>query len=286
MLMISRAWARPGLVALLAAAVFAAGCRGDQTSPSAPSTVVPPALLGANPDGSTLKVTPPAVQSPTNLQQLDDLTPVFRFTNAQALHVSVPLQHEVELLTEGGQRIGMMAVTTGAGQSAHTYPGNLEMNTVYQWRVRATYGGHVGPWSNVGAFRTRAIPLVTPETLNDYLFAFSFGNPDWAACTNAGNGTACFRFVYDLAQSINPTCDPNSWGLLSKNPGEWQCTRSGCGNFGGEGFGEDIITHGGWNPILLWDVIIGAGAPGSILAAVPIPRHDRRPGNNWACPWR
>lgn len=283
MLMIPRDWS--GAVAILAMAIAAGGC-GDRTSPSAPSTVVvPAALLGANPDGSTLKVTAPTPQSPTNFQQLDDLTPVFRFANAEGVYVSVPLGHEVELLTEGGQRVQLMQVATGPGQTTHTYPGNLDMNTVYQWRARAAHGGHVGPWSDAATFRTRAIPIVTPETLNDYLFAFSQGNAEWAACSG-GSGTACFRFVWDVAESINPTCDPSSWGLLSKNPGEWQCTRNGCGNFSGEGFGEDVITYGGFSPILLWDLIVGAGAPGASLSATPIPRDLRRPGNNWACPWR
>jgi hypothetical protein len=285
MLMIARAWSRLGLVTILAAAIPAVGCSGDHTSPSAPSTVVPPALLGANPDGSTLKVSAPALQSPTNLFQLDDLTPVFHFTNAQGVHVAVSLDHEVELLTEGGQHLRLMHVATGPGQSTHRYPGNLELNTVYQWRARAIYGGHAGPWSDTAAFRTRAIPIVTPEMLQHYLFEFSRGNGDWVACSG-GSGHGCFRFVYAVAQSLNPTCDPNSWGLLSKNPGEWQCTLSGCGWFGGEGFGEDVLTHGGWNPILLWDLIIGAGAPGPILHATPIPRDSRRFGNNWACPWR
>lgn len=282
--MTRRTWSALGGVAILTAAISAVGCSGEAASPSAPSTV-PAAQLGANPDGSTLKVSAPTLQSPTNFFQLDDMTPVFRFNNAQGVYVPAALGHEVELLTEGGQRLALMQVATGPGQTSHTYPGQLEINTVYQWRARATFEGHVGPWSDTGTFRTRAIPIVTPETLNDYLFEFARGNGNWAACSG-GSGTACFRFVYEVAFSLNPTCDPNSWGLLSKNPGEWQCTLSGCGNLGGEGFGEDIITHGAFSPILLWDVIVGAGAPGASLHASPIPRDIRRAGNNWACPWR
>lgn len=242
-------------------------------------------MLGANPDGSTLKATAPTVQSPANDVTLDDLTPVFRFANAQGVHVSVALGHEVELLTSGNQRVALMQVATGNGQSTHTYPGTLDMDTPYQWRARATFQGHPGPWSSMATFRTRAIPIVTPETLNAYLLEFSHGNANWAACSG-GHGVSCFRFVYEAVQSMNPGCDRNSWGLLSKNPGDTQCTLDRCGQLGGEGFGEDVITHGGWDPILLWDVITGAGAPGASISASSIPRDARRPGNNWACPWR
>jgi hypothetical protein len=273
-----------GAVALLVAVMPMVGCGGSPGGPAAPGPV-PAGLLGANPDGSTLKVTTPAHVSPTNSFELENMTPVFRFTPAQGRHVSVALTHQVEVRTETGVHVQTLAVPAGATQV--TYPGNLEMARAYQWRVRAAFQGHVGPWSGLATFRTRSVPIVTPETLVDYLhqFAAGAGRVEWSACA-AGSGTACFRFVWDVVQSMNPTCDPNSWGLLSKNPGEWQCTRSGCGGLGGEGFGEDIITHGGWNPILLWDVIGGAGAPGATLGAAPIPRDDRRPGNNWACPWR
>jgi hypothetical protein len=272
-----------GAVALLVAALPMIGCGDNQGAPAAPGSM-PAGLLGANPDGSTLKVTAPAHVSPTNFFELENLTPVFRFTPAQGRHVAVALAHQVDVLTEAGALVQTLNVPAGATQV--TYPGNLEMARVYQWRVRAAFQGHVGPSTGLATFRTRSVPLVTPETLNDYLFEFAGGNGagEWNACA-AGSGTACFRFVWDLVESINPTCDPNSWGLLSKNPGEWQCTRSHCGNLSGEGFGEDIVTHGGFSPILLWDVIVSAGAPGAQLGASPIPRDDRRPGNNWACPW-
>lgn len=276
-----RSWVQVGMVVFVAA-VPLMGCGGDRSAPTSPAAT-PAGLLGNNPDGSTLKVTTPAHQSPTNFFELDDLTPVFRFTPAQGIHVQVPLGHEVEVQTEAGQQVRLIPV--GAGATQVTYPGELDMAATYRWRVRAAYQGHAGPWSGVAMFVTRSIPHVTPETLNAYLIAFSAGNANWASCSG-GSGLGCFRYVYEVVQSMNPRCDRNSWGLLSKNPGEQQCTLSGCGSLGGEGFGEDVITHGGFSPILLWDAIGGAGAPGAVLGATPIPRDSRRPGNEWACPWR
>jgi hypothetical protein len=283
MLMVNRVWLKVG-IAVLTVTIPLTGCGGDRTAPASPAAT-PAGLLGNNPDGSTLKVTTPVHQSPTNFFELDDLRPVFHFTAAQGRHVQVTLGHEVEVQTETGQHVRSVPVVAGATQV--TYPGDLDMATTYRWRVRAAYQGHVGPWSGFAMFVTRSIPLVTPETLEAYLFEFAAGpgNAEWSGCAG-GSGTACFRFVWDLVESMNPTCDPNSWGLLSKNPGEWQCTRSQCGSLGGDGFGEDIVTHGGFSPILLWDVIVGAGAPGAALGASPIPRDARRPGNEWVCPWR
>jgi hypothetical protein len=282
--MMYRAWFHLGVAVLLASLPVIACGGGDSSTPVSP-TAVPAGLIGVNPDGSTLKVTKPVPQSPVGGERLNDQKPVFRFTNAQGLHVAVDLGYELHLLTEGGQLIYSQPVVRGAGETVHGFPGTLEINTPYSWRVRAVYQGHVGPWSDTGSFITVDRPIITPETMEAYLHQFAQGNPEWAACT-AGSGTACFRFVWDVAQSMNPNCDPSSWGLLSKNPGDWQCTRSQCGNLGGQGFGEDILTYGGWSPIGAWDIIIGAGAPGASLSASYIAHRDRRPGNNWACPWR
>jgi hypothetical protein len=169
-----------GLLVLIVAAVPVVGCGGNGSTPASPAGV-PAGLLGNNPDGSTLKVTAPALQSPTNFLELDDLTPTFRFTAAQGLYVPLTLGHEVEVLTEGGQQLRLLPV--GPGVTQVTYPGELDMASTYQWRVRATYQGHVGPWSGTAAFVTRSIPQVTPETLDEYLIAFSAGNANWAGCS-------------------------------------------------------------------------------------------------------
>jgi hypothetical protein len=282
--MTRRALSRFGVAPFLVAAMSFAGCGGDRPSPTSP-TGVPAGLLGANPDGSTLKVTQPVPQAPANSVRLENVTPTLRFSNAQGLYVNVDLDYQVQILTEGGQQVYLQQVPHGSGQTIHTYPGQLNLDTTYLWRARATYQGQVGPWSDTASFQTLARRIVPDDQLLAFLIEFSQGNAEWNAC-RGGSGTSCFRFVYDAVQTMNPTCDPNSWGLLSKNPGEWQCTRSGCGAFGGQGFGEDVITHGGWSPIRLWDVVVGAGAPGAQLGASEMPRDTRRPGNNWACPWR
>lgn len=281
--MTRRTWLDMCRVALIVAALPLAGCSdGTSGAPGAPSGV-PAGSSGANPDGSLLKVSKPTLQAPTNFHRLEAFEAQFHFAASQPRHVQVALDHQLQITTEAGTPIH--TANLPAGQTQYTFNGAMERDTTYVWRVRGSYQGQPGPWSDHATFVTPATPAVTPETLEAYLIEFSRGNANWAGCA-AGSGVSCFRFVYEVVRSMNPTCDPNSWGLLSKNPGEQQCTLDRCGPLGGEGFGEDVVTHGGWSPILLWDIIGGAGAPGARLQASPIPRDGRRPGNNWACPWR
>jgi hypothetical protein len=270
-------------VACLVAAVPIVGCSGDSPSPVSP-TAVASGPSEANPDGSTLKATAPSPLSPINDVRLDNHTPVFRFANAQGRFADGGFGYQIELLNQGGHVIYSHVVGQGPGETTHTYPGNLESDTPYRWRVRAVLGTAHGPWSTTAGFITVARPRFDPSNVFPFIVAFAQGSPEWAACVS-GSGTACFRFVWDVGQALNPNCDPTSWGLLSKNPGEWQCTRGGCGSLGGVGFGEDILTFGGSSPMGIYDIITAAGAPGASLSWQNN-SFSRRAGNDWACPWR
>lgn len=269
-----RAWLHLG-TALLLAALPAIACSSSTPTPTSPTG-------GGSGAGTTLKASSPRPISPTNGVRLEDQTPVFRFENAQGTFVSANFNYRVELLTQNGQPIYSQVVGEGSGQTVHTYPGHLENDTPYNWRVRAELGGAQGPWSETAGFVTVELPDIDPSNMLPFLIQFSHGHPEWIAC-EGGSGTACHRFVQDAARAVNPRCDPRGWGLLSKNPGEWQCTRSHCGGLGGEGFGEDILTFG-QSSTRIYDVIVGAGAPGARLGWSDI-TETRRAGNNWACPW-
>jgi hypothetical protein len=103
-------------------------------------------------------------------------------------------------------------------------------------------------------------------------------SPWWPACA-AGSGVNCHRFVRSVAAAL-ATVDPN-FGLITKNPGEQQCTWDVCGPLGGQGYGEDILAyHTGNGNWFGWDCVVGAGAPGASPNFALITA--RRPGNNWA----
>jgi hypothetical protein len=283
-------WFRLGIAALLAAVPVVA-CSGKPQSPVSPDGAMH-GLFGVNPDGSTLKVQAPAPLSPLDGVRLKDRRPIFLFQNAQGVYVGTKLDYEVEIFgSEGHLVFRSPHIKQGLSETTYTYPDRLDSNTPYSWRVRAVLahpaGGFAhGPWSSSaqGHFITVDRPDLTPENMLPFIIQFSADHPEWDTCTTKGDGVACHRFVRAVAQAANPGCDPTSWGLLSKNPGEWQCTMSACGPLGGQGFGEDILTYGGLSPLGMYDIILGAGLPGSMLVWQDI-SWTKRAGNEWACPW-
>lgn len=101
----------------------------------------------------------------------------------------------------------------------------------------------------------------------------------WPACRD-GDGVACHRFTREVARSLAQG-DPR-WGLITKNPGEQQCTWEACGPHVTGGYGEDVVAYRTTEDPAIWvgaDVVGGAGRPGASLQWVPIT--ERRPGNRW-----
>mgnify|MGYP001614284094 CR=1 FL=1 len=104
------------------------------------------------------------------------------------------------------------------------------------------------------------------------------GNEDWNSCTQSGDEVSCHRFTRAVASTL--TARDSNWGLLTKNPGEQQCTLTQCGALGGEGYGEDVVAYKLGSEVYIYDIVGGAGAPGATLTwNGPL---TRRAGNNWA----
>jgi hypothetical protein len=148
------------LVACAAAAIVAGtlACSDDSATPVSPSSSQPGASA-AGPDGSTLKATAPAPQSPINNQQPDALvlvagksTPMFASANP------VVYSYEFEIKNSGGSTVcNSGAVGGGSGSSvSYTPTCSLTFDQPYTWRVRAVSQGAFGPWSAAAAFRAPA----------------------------------------------------------------------------------------------------------------------------------
>lgn len=106
-------------------------------------------------------------------------------------------------------------------------------------------------------------------------------SPHWQVCRD-GSGLACHLFVRDVARAL-AAGDP-AWGLITKNPGEQQCTLTWCGRGDGTGYGEDVVAYlpksAPRDQWVGYDIVGGAGAPGaSVQWGGPLPR---RAGNLWA----
>lgn len=267
-----------------------------------PDTMVSPSAVSiestaVNPDGSTLKVGAPSNLTPINAVQIDTVRPTLTFTNATGVFAPVGLAYEVQVQNANGGVVYERIIGESQGSSAHTLETDLTHADNFWWRVRGRLGDRVGPWSGYAEFRTPdpppppapavaeggSLPFFVPPvcTAGDgaaCVVAMTEFSPWWGAC-RAGSGVNCHRFTRSVAAAL-ATGDPR-WGLITKNPGEQQCTWNWCGPGGGEGYGEDVVAYstGGGN----WfgfDVVGGAGAPGANAGWSRL--SSRRAGNNWA----
>jgi hypothetical protein len=194
-----------------------------------------------------------------------------------------------------GATIAEIAVT-GTTYAATT---DLDPDTTYSWRVRARQETFVGPWSATASFTTPK--SFAPRSLNPLPFAppaacgplpnqpgdriacvraVAALSPEWGACMRASK-VGCFKFTRHIAQAL-AAGDPR-WGMISKNPGDTQCTMDTCGALRGEGYGEDVVAylpaHDDTNRWIGFDVVLGAGgnSPGVNWGQLS----TIRPGNRW-----
>jgi hypothetical protein len=140
-----------GMALTLAVAYGCADSMGTPTSPA-----VAASQTDASADGSTLKVSAPTLQSPINGIRLDNLEPVFRIQNASARFGATPaVSYRFEVQTMAGVVVGTSgAVAAGNGTTSWEFPTEQTLDTRYRWRVRAEFGGRVGPWSGFGEYIT------------------------------------------------------------------------------------------------------------------------------------
>ncbi len=283
----------PILAWSLVAAFAIAGCSGTANTPLSPTGAdADPSAL--NPDGSSLKVNAPGTVGPRD-EVVDTLRPTLNFLAATGRFVNVNFGHEIEVVDANGTVVYSRVLGESGGATPHTLESDLTYSDNFWWRVRARLGAQTGPWSDYVPFRTLDrpgpppptggdLPFPVPDACGDFgpgdrtacVVAMTAVSPWWAAC-QAGSGTNCHRFTRSVAAAL-ATSDPR-WGLLSKNPGEQQCTWNGCGSGSGNGYGEDVVVHRDGGTLRGWDIISGAGAPGARAGWSRL--EGFRAGNSW-----
>jgi hypothetical protein len=158
-----------GLLSATALLATAVACSNAPETPSSPGS-----LSGgegdAAPDGSTLKVTAPAPQSPVNGAQPQTLTFVAGASTRQFGGGNPPaLSYEVEVKNAGGS-----TVCTGTGNaSGNTVTVSpsclLTFDANHTWRMRARMGNAAGPWSAAASFRSPAGSYIAQNEVLDVL---------------------------------------------------------------------------------------------------------------------
>jgi hypothetical protein len=283
----------------LVCVLTAAGCSGGAETMLSPSAI-PIGSAMANADGSTIKVDPPRDLSP-NGSRVDSRRPTLSFTNPTDHFTDVQQQYEIEVQNAAGDVVYTGQATESGGTTSYTLSRDLAGGTTYWWRARVRIGDQTGPWSEgFATFDTPSgpvsaapgpnvptgnLPFPVPAECGPFgpgdrtacVIAMTAVSPWWAACA-AGSGTNCHRFTRTVALAL-ATHDPR-WGLLTKNPGEQQCTWNACGPGNGSGYGEDVVVHLDGGTLRGWDIVSGAGAPGARAGWSRLEAF--RAGNHWA----
>lgn len=141
-----------GLYSVLALTM--AGCSAMPQAPTAPSATTGGSTAAA-PDGSTLKVTPPAIVSPIDGVNADSRTPTLVWANASGNFGDVGLAYEIEV-SSPTEIVYSQIVGETPHTGSHKVNKELALNVVHSWRIRAALGNMRGPWSIWAEFKTPA----------------------------------------------------------------------------------------------------------------------------------
>jgi hypothetical protein len=144
-------------LALLMAGLACAQSPQTATSPSATTANFAAATAA---DGSTLKVTPPGIVSPTDGVRAEDRRPTLIWTNADGKYAGVGVAYDLQV-NSPDKVVYEITVGETPNFGAHLIPFDLDYDVMYSWRVRAHLGTDVGPWSSFGTFQAPAKPVAT-----------------------------------------------------------------------------------------------------------------------------
>lgn len=145
-----------GVSALVACALACSSAK--PATPVAPTSSGPTAAT----DGSTLKTSAPALQSPGNGVRMTSTTVVLTTgASTPQFATGVPLQYRFQVMNPAGTIVAQALVSSPTWTVT---PELTAFDTTHTWRVRAEYLGESGPWSNTLSFVT-----VEPFLINDPL---------------------------------------------------------------------------------------------------------------------
>lgn len=145
-------------LALLMAGVACTQSTQTATSPSATQSTVAAATAAA--DGSTIKVSPPGLVSPTDGVRAEDRRPTLVWTNAEGKYAGIGLAYDIEL-SSPDKVVYQTTVGETPNFGAHAIPFDLDYDVMYSWRSRAHVGDLVGPWSSYATFQAPAKPVAS-----------------------------------------------------------------------------------------------------------------------------
>jgi hypothetical protein len=222
----------------------------NKTSPTAPDT--DPFGAGANPDGSTLKVTAPAAVSPAANEEVSTAPQLIVDNSAMKFAGNVTLEYIFEVVDSGNRVVYRSnPVAQGPnGRTEHEISSELTPDVTFSWRAYAVYQGQRGPMSPNRSFRT---------TNRFGVSCASVGNPiGIVACRFEQHGGTSMdpeelvQFMREVAFDLNRAnlSDKGGFGLAIKTVGN-NCLGYSC----------DILCEGHGNDQNQYDILIDETIP-------------------------
>ncbi len=168
-------WTMAGLCLVATTGIVA--CGDKKTTPTSPTAAVsggaastggvsgPSDLVGsANPDGSTLKASAPGNPLPSGGAPVDTRQPTLTWTNATGRYQQASFTYELEFYKVNDIQFRVTVPQASGATTSYDLPAELDYDTVYRWRVRATLGTAFGPWAATATFLTPPRPIRPPTT--------------------------------------------------------------------------------------------------------------------------
>jgi len=147
----------------LALLIAGAACTQAPQAITSPSATIEGSTAAAA-DGSTLKVTAPALISPVDGERAEDRRPTLLWLNSNGKYGGIGVAYDLELSTATGV-VYSRTVGESLDVGAHLVDMELAFDTVYSWRVRARVADLFGPWSSYASFLSPTRPVAPAPTI-------------------------------------------------------------------------------------------------------------------------
>lgn len=148
----------------LAFLMAGAACTQSPQTPTTPSAILDSSTANAA-DGSSLKVTTPAIIAPANGERAEDRNPTLVWLNSNGRYQNIGVAYDLELSTPAAV-VYSRTVGESPESGAHRVELTLDYDLVYSWRVRARIGNDLGPWSNWASFMSPTRPVASTPSVS------------------------------------------------------------------------------------------------------------------------
>lgn len=142
--------------------IAGAACTQSPQAITSPTAATGGSLADAT-DGSTLKVTAPALVSPVDGERAEDRRPTLIWVNSQGRYGAIGVAYDLEVSSPTAV-VYSRTVGESPDIGSHLMELELDYDVVYSWRVRAHVGNPdmYGPWSSWASFLSpkRPVPVV------------------------------------------------------------------------------------------------------------------------------